>query len=103
MSNREHHQLAVGRGLRDDLAEAARQVAGQQRHQRQPDQDDHRLEEVGEGHRPHAAEDGVDHHHRGADHDAGAQVQRATGQRGDDQAERGHLRRGPAQVGQHDG
>jgi hypothetical protein len=36
---------------------------------RQADQDDHGLEQVGEGHRPHAAEDGVDQHHRAADHD----------------------------------
>jgi hypothetical protein len=85
------------------LPAAASHVADQDRHQGQADQDDHRLEQVGEGHRPHAAEDGVDQHHRGADHDGGVEVQRAAGQRGDDQAQGGHLRRGPAQVGQHDG
>src|SRR5512145_67398 len=48
---------------------AAGEVADEVGHQRQADQDHDRLEQVGEGHRPHAAEDRVDQDHAGADHD----------------------------------
>ena len=99
----EEVELAVGRCLGDDLGGATGQVTHQQCHQCQTDENDHRLEQVGEGHRPHAAKDGVDHDDCRADEDAAVEIDGAAAENMDDQAQRRHLRRRPAQVRANDG
>ncbi|MPN22665.1 hypothetical protein SDC9_170048 [bioreactor metagenome] len=63
-------ELAFGGGLADDVGEAPRHVAGQPGDVEQAEHDDDHLHEGGHGDRPHAAEQGVQQHHRGADQHA---------------------------------
>jgi len=82
---------------------AARHVADDPGNVEQADDDDAHLQEVGQRHRPHAAEQGVEQHHAHADVHAGLGRDLAVGEHAEHQTQRGDLCRHPAQVGQDDG
>ena len=97
----EHVEFAIGCGLCHHFVKSARIAAHQQSHRNQAHHDDHSLKQIGESHRPHAAKHGVEQHHGRAHHDGVVQVNRPGREHMDDQAQRRQLRRGPAQVRQH--
>jgi hypothetical protein len=90
-------ELAGLGGRGDHLGRPAGHVAHQPGDARHADDDHHRLEQVGQRHRPHAAPDACRRAPPRAEDDAGLQRDRAVGKNGEGEAEGGELRRGPAE------
>ena len=98
----EELQLASTRRVLDHRRKAAGPVADQHRDQCEADDDDDGLQQVGERHRPHAAEDRVDHDDGSAEHDCVVEFERTARQHMDHEPECRHLCGCPAQIGQRD-
>ena len=88
--------------LADHQIGAASHVAEQPDQVHQADDDDDHLEEVSQGNRPHAAEQGVQQHDKGAEEHALGGADAAVGDDVEHQTQRDQLGGNPAQVGHDD-
>lgn len=95
-------EFAVRRRVLNDFVEPAGHAAHQPGDVADAGHDDGHLKEIGQRHRPHAAEQGVEQDDGRADDDAGVVVDLAAREDVEHQPMRGHLRRDPAQVREDD-
>ena len=97
----ELEQIAAGRQI-DDLVRTARHVAREPGQNHQTEHQNDHLDEIGHGHRPHAAPERVDQDRRHADGHAPRNADGTARQQVEHQPQRRDLRRHPAEVAQHD-
>jgi len=95
-------EQVAAHGQVDDLVGTTGHVARKPGQHHESDHEDDHLQEIGHGHRPHAAKQrvGQDGHH--ADGHAHGNADRAARQQVENQAQRRDLGRDPAQVAEHD-
>ena len=85
-------------GILGHLAGASGHGSGKIGHQYQTDHNNDHLEEVGQGHRPHTAENRINQNHNRADDHCIADRNIAFRQKMNDESERSYLSSNPAEV-----